>query len=304
MAADRDGTRGAGNLFAEVRATIKRRHLSPRAEEAYLGWIRRFMAFHRWRHPVEMGSEEVVAFLTDLAVRKHLSASSQNQALNAVVFLFKRVLKRELGDLSSYERAKRPERLPAVPSAAEVAALLAHLREPYLLVAELMYGSGLRLQECLSLRVKDIDFDRRQIVVREGKGDKDRVTLLPDRCRGGLEQRIELIRRSFVRAGTQPGTGTGTGAGSGTGSGTGRNRGAAVRSSSMWTLICRRRWRGSIPGRRDRWRGSSCFRRRNPRGIPTRGGGCSTTCTTVPFSERLRRGCGRPGSTDGSRVMA
>jgi integron integrase len=165
-------------LLDRVRATIRMRHYSRRTERAYVAWIRRFILFHRKRHPREMGEPEVTAFLSFLAGRG-VSASTQNQALSAVLFLYGEVLGRPLAGLSDIVRAQRPVRLPVVLSRPEVAALLSRLRGPVWLMASLMYGAGLRVLECAELRVKDINIDRGELTVRDGKGGKDRVTMLP-----------------------------------------------------------------------------------------------------------------------------
>lgn len=181
-------------LLERVRGAIRARHYSYRTEQAYVHWIRRFIRFHDRRHPSEMGKREVEAFLTDLAVRRNVSASTQNQALSAILFLYKAVLEQEIDWIEGVVRAKRRVREPVVLSADEVGALFAHLREPYYLMALLMYGAGLRLRECLRLLVKDADFSYRQITVRDGKGGKDRVTVLPDSAIPGLERQIERAK--------------------------------------------------------------------------------------------------------------
>ena len=170
-----------------MRDAIRARHYSYRTEEAYVGWIRRFILFHHKRHPKEMGPAEITQFVTALAVERHVSASTQNQALASLLFLYQHVLGREPVWLDGIVRAKRPERLPVVLTRIEVAALLANLRGTPWIMSTLLYGSGLRLFECLRLRVKDIEFSRHEILVREGKGNKpalssvegDRVTMLP-----------------------------------------------------------------------------------------------------------------------------
>jgi len=148
-------------LLDRVRHALRLRHRSPRTESAYVHWIRRFILFHGKRHPAEMGEEEVRAFLTHLAVEARVSASTQNQAMSALVFLYREVLARELGDFSGSVRARTPQRLPVVLSRSEVAALLAQLSGVEWIVAALLYGSGLRLLEALTLRVKDVAFERR-----------------------------------------------------------------------------------------------------------------------------------------------
>jgi integron integrase len=160
---------------------MRLKHLSRRTEEAYLGWLRRFVQFHGRRHPRDMGKSEVEAFLTYLAVERRVAPSTQNQALGALLFLYRQVLGTELGWLEHVERARRPKRLPVVLTPNEVAAVLARLEGAPWLVASLLYGSGLRLLECLRLRIKDLDLARREIRVRSGKGDRDRVTMIPGR---------------------------------------------------------------------------------------------------------------------------
>lgn len=182
-------------LFEAVSATIRRLHYSPRTEEAYLGWVREFVRFHNRRHPRDMGGEEITAFLNDLAVRRRVSASTQNQALCALVFLYRKVLDIEMPLLDDLQRAKRPEHLPTVLSRRDVFALLAHLEPPFRLLGQLLYGCGLRLQEALSLRVKDVDLERHQITIRRGKGAHDRAALLPTLAREGLTAQIEAVRR-------------------------------------------------------------------------------------------------------------
>ena len=180
------------------------RHLSPRTIKAYLGWMRRFHAFHGGRHPERLGPEEVTAFLNHLATRRQVSASTQNQALSAILFLYREVLGLELPWLDGLVRAKRKPRLPVVLSRQEVRAVLGQLRGTPQLMATLLYGSGLRLMECCRLRVQDLDFHRRQIIVRRGKGDKDRVTLLPRASAVALERHLARARqqhREDVRRG-------------------------------------------------------------------------------------------------------
>jgi len=180
-------------LLDQVRARIRLKHYSIRTEKTYLAWIRRFIRFHEMRHPRDMGKPEVEAFLTDLAVARHVAASTQNQALNAVLFLYKDVLGIELAWMDDVVRVKRPARIPEVLSAAEVARLLAQLDGTYQLMASLLYGSGLRLMEAVRLRVKDVDFDYRQIVVRDSKGAKDRVTPLPATLFATLREQLDRV---------------------------------------------------------------------------------------------------------------
>ena len=166
-------------LLDQVRDAIRRKHYSIRTEESYVNWIRRFILFHDKRHPREMGAPEVEAYLTYLAVEKKVAASTQNQALSALKFLYRHVLHQPLEGPLAPETAKRPKRLPTVLTREEVRRVLAHLQGTHLLMAQLLYGSGLRLMECMRLRVKDVDFSQQQILVRDGKGQKDRVTMLP-----------------------------------------------------------------------------------------------------------------------------
>lgn len=186
-------------LLDVVRERLRVKHYSLRTEQSYLGWIRRFIRFHGRRHPRDMGVREVEAFLTHLAVEGQVSASTQNQALAALLFLYKEVLETELPWLENVTRAKRPARVPVVLSRQEVDRLFLHLNGTHLLMARLLYGTGMRLMECLRLRVKDVDFDRGEIVVRAGKGAKDRVTILPDRLRAELSRQIKAARSLWER---------------------------------------------------------------------------------------------------------
>ncbi len=182
-------------LLDRLRQACRVRHYSIRTEDCYHDWVRRFILFHGKRHPADMGAAEVNAFLTDLAVRGRVSASTQNQAFSAVLFLYKAVLDIEPGRIDGVIRANRPKRLPVVLTRPEVDAVLARLDGTYRLVARLLYGSGLRLLEALRLRIKDVDFSRREVLVREGKGNKDRVTVLPDSARPDLLDHLEKVRR-------------------------------------------------------------------------------------------------------------
>lgn len=186
-------------LLERVRDAIRVRHYSIRTEQAYTGWIRRFILFHGKRHPAEMGKFEVEAFLTHLAVSGNVAAPTQNQALSAVLFLYKEVLGQELGWMENVVRAKKPAKLPVVFTREEVRSIMARLDGVRWIMAMLLHGSGLRLLECLRLRVKDIDFDRRCLTVREGKGGKDRVTVLPDAVIEPLQRQIERVREVHAR---------------------------------------------------------------------------------------------------------
>jgi len=176
-----------------VRAALRIRHYSPRTEEAYVGWIRRFIFFHAKRHPLEMGTAEVARFLSWLAVEGKVSASTQNQALCARLFLYRDVLDQDLPWLEDLVRAKRPHRLPVVLTRDEVRAVLDHLDGTPHLMALLLYGAGLRLLECARLRVKDVDPGSNQITVRAGKGDKDRITMLPGAVKPDLARHLERV---------------------------------------------------------------------------------------------------------------
>lgn len=218
-------------LRDQLHEVMRFKHYAVRTEEAYWGWIRQYLEFHRdhprltpalsptpsltqpsaplshplgegmgaetektWRHPREMGLPEVQAFLAHLATERNVAVATQNQALNALVFLYKEVLHRPLGQLQEYARPTRLPRLPVVLSREEVARLLAALPEKYALLGRLLYGTGMRVMEGLRLRVKDVDFARNQIVIRAGKGDKDRVTMLPENIKLALQQQLERAK--------------------------------------------------------------------------------------------------------------
>ena len=198
----REATAGGPRLLDRVRLAIRARHYSPRTEKAYLGWIRRFILFHGKRHPAEMGADEIVRFLSHLASDARVSASTQNQALSAILFLYREVLQAELPWLDGLVRAKRPQRLPVVLNRDETQALLGEMRGTTWIMAALLYGAGLRLLECCRLRVKDVDLTRCEILVRDGKGRKDRVTVLPAKVRAPLAahlQRVRAIHQSDLR---------------------------------------------------------------------------------------------------------
>ena len=167
-------------LLDQVRDLIRLKHYSIRTEALYVQWVRRFILFHGKRHPREMGGAEVEAFLTHLAVEGGVAAATQNQALSALLFLYREVLGVDLPWLDNVTRAKKPQRLPTVLSVAEVAAVLERMEGTYALMARLLYGTGMRLMECVRLRVKDLDFGRRETMIRDGKGAKDRVPHRPD----------------------------------------------------------------------------------------------------------------------------
>ena len=189
----------APRLLDQVRELIRIRHYSLRTEQAYVQWIQRYIHFHGKRHPRDMGAEELTAFLSDLAVRRNVAAATQNQALNAILFLYRDVLKITLPWLNDVQRAKKPQRLPTVLTRREVAALLAQLENTMWLMAALIYGSGLRLLECLRLRVKDIDFHYKQILIRDAKGQKDRVTVLAENLIDSLQSHLASVRNLHER---------------------------------------------------------------------------------------------------------
>lgn len=196
LAAERPlAPRGQPRLLDAVREAIRVRHYSRRTERSYVGWIRRFVLFHGRRHPKDLGEREVEAFLSHLAVAGHVSASTQNQALSALLFLYRHVLGEQLPWLEGVVRAKRPARLPVVLDRREVQAVLAGVTGTSWLVAALLYGAGLRLLEALRLRIKDVDLNRRELIVRDGKGQKDRVTMLPERLVAPLQEQLAAVRR-------------------------------------------------------------------------------------------------------------
>jgi integron integrase len=185
----------APRLLDRVRLAARVRHYSRRTEEAYVAWVRRYVLFHEKRHPSELRPAHVAQFLSSLATSAKLSASTQNQALSALLFLYRVVLGIDLGNVGTVVRARTPQRLPVVMSRDEVARVLGQLTGVSWLVAMLLYGAGLRVRECLELRVKDLDFARGQVVVRRGKGQKDRVTILADAVRERLARHLEVVKR-------------------------------------------------------------------------------------------------------------
>ncbi len=191
-------------LLHQVRAVLRTRHLSMRTEQAYVQWIRRFILFHHKRHPQEMGEQEIREFISDLAVNAKISASTQTVALSALLFLYRDVLKKELPYVHNIERAKQRKKLPVVFTRDELKAVLERMSGTNQLIASLLYGSGMRLMECLRLRVKDVDLGYNQIVIRDGKGEKDRITLLPVTLKQSLErhlQRVKLLHEDDKEAG-------------------------------------------------------------------------------------------------------
>jgi|ERR1035438_1182695 integron integrase len=186
-------------LLDQLRESLRVRHYSLRTEDAYVDWVRRFILFHGKRHPRELGAPEVQSFLTHLAVARHVSASTQNQAKAALLFLYRHLLEKDLPWLAEVIQARRQPRLPVVLTPGEVRTLLDQMEGGMALVAQVLYGTGLRLMEGLRLRVKDLEFERREITVRDGKGGKDRVTVLPDRLVAPLRAHLERVRALHER---------------------------------------------------------------------------------------------------------
>jgi integron integrase len=185
------------SLIIEVRRTLQRKHYSKRTQDTYLRWIRRFLRFHDLKHPRSMGKNEIESFLNYLAIDRKVSASTQNQAFSAILFLFRTVLGQEVTEPIQPLRARRPQRLPTVLSKSEARTVLECLQGVQQLMAQLLYGSGLRLMECVHLRIKDIDFEQNQILVREGKGAKDRHTILPTSLASPLITHLARVRHTF-----------------------------------------------------------------------------------------------------------
>jgi integron integrase len=193
------GTPPPPKLLDRVRAAVRARHYSRRTEAAYVDWIKRFIVFHGKRHPSNLGAAEVTAFLTSLAVCRQASASTQNQAMAALLFLYRVVLDLELPWLDDVVRAKKRIRLPVVLTPGEVARVMARLEGTNRLMAALMYGTGIRLLECCRLRTKDVDFERRHITVREAKGGRDRMTMLPETLHAALSHQLTTVREMHAR---------------------------------------------------------------------------------------------------------
>jgi integron integrase len=186
-------------LLDQMREALRSRHYSRRTEQTYCHWVKRYIHFHNVRHPAEMAEPEINAFLTHLAVKEKVAASTQNQALSALLFIYRHVLGREVGDLGEVIRARKPKRLPVVLTRDEVKAVLANLSGDKWLMASVMYGAGLRLMECLRLRVQDLDFSRNEILVRDGKGAKDRITMLPESLKAPLQEHLETVKAIHER---------------------------------------------------------------------------------------------------------
>jgi len=187
----------AKRLIDEVRNCFRVHHYSFRTEQTYIKWIRRFIAFHQNRHPRELGKAEIQSFLSYLAVNRTVAASTQNQALSAILFLYQKVLGLDLPYLSDIVRAKRPVRIPIVMTRSEVTSVLKAMSGTHWLIASLLYGSGLRVAECLRLRVQDIDFGYLQLTIRDGKGSKDRRTMLSERLMPDMKKQLERVRSLY-----------------------------------------------------------------------------------------------------------
>ena len=185
-------------LLDRVHDATRVRHYSLRTQQTYIQWIKRFIYFHNKRHPDEMGKKEIEAFFTHLAVDRQVAASTQNQALSAIFFLYKKVLGHELDWLDSVTRAKRQKRLPVVLSRMEARQILAHIQGTNGIIARLFYGTGIRQMECLRLRVKDIDFQYQQIIIRSGKGDKNRITMLPESLINTLSSQLQHSKETHA----------------------------------------------------------------------------------------------------------
>jgi integron integrase len=181
-------------LLDRLCEALRSRHYSRRTEQSYCHWVKRFIFFHNKRHPAEMGEPEINAYLTHLAVKEKVSASTQNQALSALLFLYRHVLGREIGDLGEVIRARKSRHIPVVMTREEVKAVLANLAGDKWLMASLMYGCGLRLMECLRLRIQDVDFARNEILIRDGKGAKDRITMLPESLKNPLQDHLKKVK--------------------------------------------------------------------------------------------------------------
>lgn len=181
--------------MGQVRNALRVKHYSRNTEKDYMRWIKRFIFFHNKRHPTEMGEKEIREFLNHLAVNENVAASTQNQALCAIIFLYREVLHKKIGEIEGLIWAKKPKHLPTVYTRSEVKAILSLLKGAKWLMVSLLYGSGLGLKECLRLRIKDIEFEYKQIIVRGAKGDKDRVTVLPDRLIIPLREHIVKVKK-------------------------------------------------------------------------------------------------------------
>lgn len=186
-------------LLDQVRNAMRVAHYSYRTEQSYIGWIKRYIFFYDKTHPQELNHTHIEAFLTHLAVVGKVSASTQNQALSALLFLYQQVLNIDLPFLDDITKAKRPKHIPTVLNHSEIKQLFLHLDGIHLLMAKLIYGSGMRLMDCLRLRIKDVDFERKEITIRDGKGSKDRITLLPHSLIEPLQEHLTKVKQQFER---------------------------------------------------------------------------------------------------------
>ncbi len=191
------GTSGLAVLMSEMEESIQSRHYSKRTESAYRSWIVRYVRFHKFKHPAEMAEREINAFLSFLAVETGIGASTQNQALAAILFLYRHVLDIEIGELGNLIRARKAVRVPVVMSRSEVSLVLGGLRGRDKLLMKMVYGTGMRISECLRLRVQDIDFSRNEVLIRSGKGDKDRVVMLPQSIKIHLRRHLKKVKRIY-----------------------------------------------------------------------------------------------------------
>jgi integron integrase len=190
-----DNAKRPPKLLDQMRESMRSRHYRPRTEETYCQWVRRYILYHKKQHPKDMGESEINAFLTYLAVKKKVSASTQNQALSAILYLYRHVIGRDIGDLGEVIRARKPKRLPVVMTREEVKSVLDQINGDKWLMASLLYGSGLRLMECLQLRVQDLDFAGGELLVRDGKGGKDRRTMLPQSLVSALQEHLIYVKK-------------------------------------------------------------------------------------------------------------
>jgi len=184
-------------LLDRVRRAVRARHMSPNTEEAYVGWVKRYVRFHGTRHPMELGVADITRFLTHLALEEHVSASTQNQAKSALLFLYREALARPLPDLDTIPKARSGKKLPVVLTRREVSIVLSNMNDTPWLVAVLLYGSGLRLMEALALRVKDVELERKELTVKEGKGRHDRISMVPQSAVPALEAQLARVRSLF-----------------------------------------------------------------------------------------------------------
>jgi len=190
---------GKSELLEQIRTELRTGHYSRRTEEAYISWTRRFILFHNKRHPKDMGTEEIKSFINNLATNHHVSSSTQNQALQGILFLYKNVLKKDIGWINEIKRTTRVKHLPVVFSKREVTKIFEHINDNAKLPSSLLYGGGLRLSEALRLRIKDIDFDYKQIIVRDGKGEKDRYTILPTSIIPELKSHLNQVYKQHKK---------------------------------------------------------------------------------------------------------